>query len=304
MVNLHPAHSAIDAQIASCRMLLYISDVRHLSHPLDCGFNCTRHGRRRKQALHKAACSSSDLAIKGGNIKSFFFLIIVDHLKPSENHRETGSHPRLQSACLSPMFTGESQCIPAQCFCSDVSFLVLWPQRSGGTITWINELLSYLGSFIYQPFDELWLSLCRIAMQFAILPQLPLLEESQPGCLFPPHLTETQRPRWGQPQCRLARHSSTIKICLFDNVTPDNQFTRTSTASGNLNHRQRWTGPPLALSQAITPKLKTSRRQFHDGASIFPAFARRCDVTFSQGNRCRQYKWLMNEIWISRHCTV
>lgn len=122
--------------------------------------------------------------------------------------------------------------------------------------------------------------------------------------LFPPHLTDTQRPRWGQPQCRLARHSSIIKICLFDNVTPDNQFTRTSTASGNLNHRQRWTGPPLALSQAITPKLKTSRRQFHDGASIFPAFAGWCDVTFSQGSCCRQYKWLMNEIWISRHRTV
>lgn len=68
---------------------------------------------------------------------------------------------------------------------------VATPQRSGGTVTWINELLSYLDSFIYQPFDELWLSLCRITMQFAILPQLPFLEESQPGC-FP--LT-WQRPR-------------------------------------------------------------------------------------------------------------
>lgn len=156
MVNLHPAHSAIDAQIASCRMLLYVSNVRHLSHPLGCEFNCTRHGRRRKQALHKAARSSSDLAIKGGNIK-WFFWIIVDDLKPSENHRETGTHPRLQSPCLSPMFTGELQCIPAQCFCNDLSFLVLWQrlrdlmEPSHGLMsccrTWIHLFINLLMSF-------------------------------------------------------------------------------------------------------------------------------------------------------------
>lgn len=192
MVNLHPAHSAIDAQIASCRMLLYISDVRHLSHPLDCGFNCTRHGRRRKQALNKAARSSSDLAIKGGNIKSFVFdncWSFKALWKPQGDWNPPTASIR---ASVSNVYWGIAMhsCSMFLQWCEFPGF-VATPQGSGGTVTWINELLSYLDSFIYQPFDELWLSLCRITMQFAILPQLPFLEESQPGC-FP--LT-WQRPR-------------------------------------------------------------------------------------------------------------
>lgn len=87
------------------------------------------------------------------------FLVIVDNWMPSENHRETGTHARLQPACLPACRSvGLSVCngllliMPMLLFFFFYNLCSLWE-----LIKRLHGLLSYCWLlFIYSHFDELW----------------------------------------------------------------------------------------------------------------------------------------------------